>query len=299
MKNTLAAQAAYYMEHMDFPQDAVQDILCALDRLAENAECFAEFCQLIETYRQTESDWHFTPVIDANKALCARAGVQENVGMLLMFLCMADAMRAHYRARGIDEEIFWNSLADLRHKLIEARLIYGVNGNYHPAWQSGFFKLRLFALGRLQFEISTMSRACECDGNSFPEGAKAISVHIPRTGTRLLHEEVLASYRRAKEFFKEEFAGGPTLFTCASWLLDPWNMTVLSPTSNLRAFCNDYQLVSSGHYPDYSQLWRLFDCEYTGDPDALPQDSSLRRAYVARIKRGEPTGYARGVFVMK
>ena len=132
-----------------------------------------------------------------------------------------------------------------------------------------------------------------------PEGTKALNVHIPRTGTRLLHDEVLASYNKAKEFFAAEFVGGPTVFTCASWLLYPWNMTVLSAGSNLRAFCEDYEIVSSSENTEYKNLWRLFDCEYTGDPDALPQDTSLRRAYAARVKRGEPLGSARGIFFME
>ena len=47
----------------------------------------------------------------------------------------------------------------------------------------------------------------------------------------------------------------------------------------------------------YSDVWRLFDKEYDGDPNALPQDTSLRRAYVQRIKNNEPLGIALGVWL--
>ena len=95
------------------------------------------------------------------------------------------------------------------------------------------------------------------------------------------------------------FPDGTALFTCSSWLLDPWNLTVLNPASNLAAFIGDFEIVSSHLYDGYGDLWRLFDCNYTGDPAALPRDSSLRRAYADRVARGEPTGSGRGFFRMR
>ena len=103
----------------------------------------------------------------------------------------------------------------------------------------------------------------------------------------------------AAVFFKDTFKGIPTVFTCHSWLLYPWNLDVLSPTSNLRAFCADYKIIGTADYPNYDNAWRLFDCLYTGDASALPRDSSLRRAYADRIARGEPMGNGLGVFIYK
>lgn len=299
MKQMLRSRAIYYMEGLDFPADAVADLAAAYDKIAANEACFATLCRLVSAYEQTQSDWHFTPVLEECREMFRQAGIENSVGFLLFYLCLADGLLSHYRARGIDEQIFWGSLADLRYKLIEGRLIFGVNGIYHERWTSGFFKVQLFELGRLQFELTTLQDPYTCAGKALPAGTKAINIHIPRTGKPLFHDEVVAAYARAKDFFAAEFVGVPTVFTCHSWLLDPWNLTVLSAQSNLRAFCADFEIVKVGSYADYSQVWRLFDCNYNGDPDALPQDSSLRRAYAARIKRGEPTGYARGIFLME
>jgi hypothetical protein len=158
--------------------------------------------------------------------------------------------------------------------------------------------LERFALGRLQFELMSLKKPGAYRGKVFPEGTTVINVHIPRTGTRLDHAEVEKAYKMARKFFADAFPAGPAIFNCSSWLLYPWNLEVLSPSSNLRAFIGDYEIVRSGDYEDYSSLWRLFDCNYTGNPDDLPQDSSLRRAYAARVKRGEPTGYGVGFFLM-
>jgi hypothetical protein len=109
----------------------------------------------------------------------------------------------------------------------------------------------------------------------------------------------MASYRAAAAWFADVFPDGNVLFTCSSWLLDPWHLTVLKPTSNLAAFIGDFEIVETKQYADYGELWRLFDCRYTGNPDDLPQDSSLRRAYADRVRRGEPTGSGRGFFRMR
>ena len=39
--------------------------------------------------------------------------------------------------------------------------------------------------------------------------------------------------------------------------------------------------------------------EYKGDPSALPQDTSLRRAYADRIRENKPLGVALGVWVYR
>ena len=297
-KSTLRSSIFYYMEKLRFPADAVADILAAFDKIAANGTEFARLLQIVTDY-EANYQLHFTPLHEEVERICGETQVHAYTGKLLFYLCLADALRAHYRREGIDEQIFWQSLLDFSYKLEECRLVYGINGNSTGMWPSGFFKLQLFALGRLQFELTTLKKSYTCAGITLPEGQLAIGVHIPRTGGPLLHEDVQAAYRMAADFFGKHFAHGPTVFTCHSWLLDPWNLTVLKPSANLTAFIRDFEIVETKDYADYSQLWRLFDCNYNGDPDALPADTSLRRAYVERVRRGEKTGCGRGIFIFK
>lgn len=296
--STLSEQVAYYMQKLRFPEDAQGDLLAALDKMCRDGASFAILSDVVATYA-ADHTCHFTPILEKMRELCEKLDIHTYVGEFLIYLCLADAMRAHYRKKGYSEELFWNTLADLGYKLEECRLVYGINGSFVGRWFAGFFKLQRFALGRLQFELIVLKEPCTYRGTVFPEGTTVISVHVPRTGTRLDHAEVENAYRMARNFFANAFPTGPVVFHCASWLLYPWNLEILSPTSNLRAFVNDYEIVRSGDCKDYTDLWRLFDCNYAGNPDDMPQDSSLRRAYVARVKRGEPTGYGVGIFTMK
>ena len=112
---------------------------------------------------------------------------------------------------------------------------------------------------------------------------------------RLLQEA--AVFLTETEFFKKYFPEFEyKAFTCHSWLLYPWNLEVLGPGSNLAAFIGDFEIVESADYENYQEVWRLFDCHYTGSAANLPADSSLRRAYADRIAKGEPIGYGRGFF---
>ncbi len=292
----LKEQVTYYMQKLSFPADAQAELLAALDKICADGASFSAVSGIAVTYA-ADFRCHFTPILEQTRALCAKLDIHTYVGELLLYLCLADILRAHYRAEGLDEAIFWSSLADLGYKLEECRLIYGINGSFVGRWFAGFFKLERFALGRLQFELTTLKKPGSYRGTPLPEGSTAINVHIPRTGTRLDHAQVEDAYKTARKFFADTFGDGPAVFTCSSWLLYPWNLEILPPNSNLRAFIADYEIAQSGDYPDYSSLWRLFDCNYTGNPDDLPQNSSLRRAYAARVGRGEPIGYGVGFFL--
>jgi hypothetical protein len=212
---------------------------------------------------------------------------------------MAQKLRSRYAERGFSEHLFYNSMMDLRYKLEECRLVYGVVGSFVCKWFRRFFDLSRFALGRLQFETVETKENYILFGKTVLAGSPAINVHIPRTGTRLDRDEVLASYCLAEDFFNPLFSDGPILFTCNSWLLDPWNETVLKPESNLARFAKDFIIVKSGLYENYDEAWRLFDCKFNGDVTELPQDSSLRRAYARRIGNGEKMGWGIGLFLFQ
>ena len=287
------------MEKLTFPTDAQAVFADALDRITADRVATAWLRRLIEQYETSEQSCNYKRMLADGQAMGKVLGIHEHTMDLLLFLCLGEPLRIRYAARGIDESVWLDSMMDLRYKLEECRLVQGTVGSFVAPWFGGFFNMTRFALGRLQFEIVHTSRDYTLGGELLPAGTPAINMHIPRTGTRLDHGEVMESYRAAAAWFADVFPDGTALFTCSSWLLDPWNLTVLKPTSNLAAFIGDFEIVSSHSYEGYGDLWRLFDCAYTGNPADLPRDSSLRRAYADRVARGEPTGSGRGFFRMR
>ena len=287
------------MKRLDFPSDAQMTFVNVLNYISADPVATAWLKHLIEKYEMSEATCDYNSMIADMDAMGRNLGIHEHTMDMLLFLCLCEPLRVRYISKGIGEDIWLNSMMDLKYKLEECRLVHGTVGTFVARWYSGFFDMTRFALGRLQFEIVYTKNDYTVGGVNVPKGSPAINIHIPRTGTRLDHDEVLKSHLAAADWFRDIFTDDEVLFTCNSWLLDPWNTTVLDPDSNLAAFIGDFEIVESylcDHYPD---LWRLFDCNYNGNADDLPRDSSLRRAYADRVARGEKTGAGRGFFRMK
>ena len=212
---------------------------------------------------------------------------------------MSRTLRRRYRERGIDDAVFLRSMLDLRYKLYECYEAYGIWGSFFSWWFSGFFKMKLFGIGRLQFEIRPFGMTYTSRGVTLIPASPVISVHIPSSGEPFTSECVWESYRAAADFFREELAGAPVVFYCNTWLFFKRHWEILAPTSNIYRFMSDYDMCEYGDYEDYTQAWRRFGIYYTGNPDDMPADSSLRRAYVELMRRGEPIGWGTGVLVYK
>ncbi len=282
--------AKQLMQKLDFPKKAQEELLLLLEKLLS----LPEFLKTVESYNNDNFD--FLKSVEDIKKLAQSNEICEYTAYMLLLICMVPELYSKYKQKGISDKIFYDTMCDLRYKLEECQLVHKKVGTFVPKWYRGFFELRIFALGRLQFEINQTWFDCEVNGTKIPKGTKVLSVHIPRTGTKLEHSLVIDSYRQAAEFFKDEFSGN-IIFICNSWLLYPWNREVLKDGSNLAEFYDDFNIVSSGEYQNYSEVWRLFDCLYEGNPDKLPNDTSLRRAYIERIKVGLPIGHGTGVIL--
>ena len=278
------------MQRLEFPTNAQEELLSKLDTLLN----LYDFLEIVNRYN-TE-DFDFSKALEDTKNLALNHNVCEYTAYMLLLICMAPDLRERYIQKNIDEIIFYNTMRDLRYKLEECRLVRGKYGTFVPIWYKGFFDMRIFSLGRLQFEINNTWFDCCIDGVHIPKGTKVLSVHIPRTGTPLKHEFAIDAYNNAIKFFENEFTD-KIIFICNSWLLYPWNRTIYKDGANLAQFYDDFTIVSSGEYPNYSECWRLFDCMYDGNPDNLPANTSLRRAFIDRIKEQKPIGHGTGVII--
>ena len=284
-----------FMTESEYPVKAICDILSAYDKL--EGSCHSELFSLIEEYNNS-NNLNYEIIEEKVKQISKIADVHEYTGALILLLCYTKKLREYYAQNGISDEIFQNTVLDLRYKLDECILVKGVCGTFVLKWFWGFYKLERFALGRLQFEIVKFGGEYEKNGLKLSADSSVINVHIPRTGTRLDRGSVLESYRLAADFYRS-IIGDKIVFVCSSWLLFPRHREMLKHDSNLLAFMGDFDIYVSSEYSNYAEIWRLFDVEFDGDVSHLPKDSSLRRAYIDLISRGEKTGWGKGVFEYK
>ena len=287
-----------FLEQFDYPQESRAALLDALKQLVSSREHEQAFQALLDEY-EADCNCDHTALRERMKVLSLDAGIHEYTGYLLMFACMAPAMKKHYLQAGHSEEMWYTNLCDLKWKLMECWEIYRVWGTFVPEWYPRFFRVDRFGFGKLQFETIAFGREYHKNGLDLQPDSTVINVHIPRTGGRLERESMISAYAQAAEFFKDACGETGPVFVCRSWLLFPRNREVLSDKSNLYAFLSDYDVFEQGEYADYNQVWRLFDKHYDGNVENLPQNSSLRRAYADWIRKGEKIGWGYGVFNWK
>ena len=281
-----------FMKELDFPSECEREVLCAYGKI-KGGEYATVFDGLLAEYEKNK-DLDFADFVTRIEQTLAPAFENRFLSTLVLFIAMTQTTCKRYKENGISEEIFLRTAADIKYKAVESKLVKGGWGVFCPHWFAGFFSLRLFGFGNLQFKYISAYDYFAVNNSVVKEGMPALEVHIPRTGKRLDHGEVLSSYAEAAGFFKKHFGVRKVVFVCSSWLLYPKNLEILKPDSNIAKFISDYKITDTKYYDDYREVWRLFDKDYTGDADLLPADTSFRRGYIDWIKRGEKTGYGIG-----
>lgn len=282
-----------FLKEFQYPKDASEVLLSAYDRITENAEAKDLWEQTIALY-ETDYNCEYRDIIGNADKVANLLDIHEFTLELLIFICLSKHLKELYIEKGISLDFYRRSMLDLRYKLDECQLVYGIVGTFVAIWYRGFFNLTRFGMGRLQFEVTNLGGTYEKNGISLTPESKVINVHIPRSGEPLTEEACMEAYLLAKEFFKDQIETEPCPFKCDSWLLDPHILEILPKTTNTYRFCKSFDIYSTSVDKGLSNLWRLFDT-MEKNPDKLPADTSMRRAFVDYLKKGGKLCTARGV----
>ncbi len=267
-------------------------LLHAFDVIFACEQARAPFEQACATYAEN-CNCDYGELMRQTRKAGRLVGVHNYTTDLLLFILLSKRLREMYQEQGLDLSIWHDSMLDLRYKLEECLVVYGICGSFVAGWFPGFFNLTRFALGRLQFELWDIDRDYQKGEISLAKGSKTINMHIPRSGQPLspaLYEDAFA---RAKAFYKQQFPDEPVPFVCHSWLLFPEQTDFLHEKSNVRKFLSEFDIVEWS-YTNGEDLWRLFDTMEM-HPDRLPADTALRRDYVRRLKEGGRVGSGYGI----
>lgn len=289
MKNYLES----FFNEFEYKKEDSAFLLSEFDKILNNEETKAIWEEAISIYEK-DIDCDYKEIIAMADNVALKLYMNEYTVEFLIFASLTKHMREVYKEKGIEDEIFKNTIQDLKYKLLECQEVKGVTGTFVAEWFSGFFKLTRFALGRLQFEIKEFGNDYEKDGYRLTPESKVINVHIPRSLTPLDEKSCDEAFMMAKEFFEKE-TGGVGVFVCHSWLLYPEHKEILNEKSNVYRFMMRFDMVEWGIDKHKKELWRLFDTDEQR-VEKFPTDSSFRRAYVEHLKKGGKTGWGYGVF---
>ncbi len=253
--------------------------------------------QAVESYYA--NNFEKEPVEAIIDPLAADLAVSPYTLYFVLVACASQRMAEEYERRGYEACLFEDFLRDLACKVGECHRWYGEWGlTKFIYWYPLFFKLEIFALGRLQYQPYKRPNAklpIDVGGHSIQPEDMVYFIHIPGLGP-LTEELRMDSYRRAYAFFKEELKGRPFVLFCNSWMLYERNREFMKPTSNIVGFMNDFKIVRSFESPA-QKYWWVFDRPYEGDASVLPRDTSLRRRLAEWLENGGVPGGGEGYFL--
>lgn len=282
----------------EYPPEAVEFLLDAERKIDANPEAAALMAKHLERYESTDSLKMDELNADMNRA-AGLTGLTWYAAIFILYAKMSFHMRKLYEKKGISDDIWYNSVRDLSFKNREC---HDINGEWglHTDWFQGFLNLRLFALGRLHF-IAEPFRVWEEPVTRqgitlIPHKTIAIAIHIPSDG-KLLYDDVIASLKKAYDFYPEHRVDGKLVFQCGSWILYPRMLEFMTPGSNLSRFIECFDMLGSDESDEFRDCWRLFGRDYSEGSKALPRGTTLQRQYAEWLDKGNHPGYGRGIIV--
>ncbi|MBQ2942939.1 MAG: DUF5596 domain-containing protein [Clostridia bacterium] len=208
---------------------------------------------------------------------------------LAFLLLAARPLRYIYKAKGISEDVYYNSVLDLSTKNDECKKVYGIVGTFVSDWMSLYYWFRIYGLGRLQYE----PMASDIDYKDYvKKGDTVLNCHIPSTGP--LTEELLTdSLKKAYDFFGYT---GPMPVRCASWLIHPGIATCYKEGSNMKMFYDCFEIVfkkDSGN----CGYWRVFDKLNFDEVKEEELKTSFQKSFYKYLKDGKSVGFGVGYFM--
>ena len=276
-----------FFEICRFPEEAVAEVTRAAERLAPVLDIKA---------LQNRFFADDTTVWTELKAAADRCGIHTFTADLVLLVLFVPEAKVRYEAAGISE-LFWDSMKDIRYKMMETHYIHGIWGVYCGWWLQMLLKQQCICLGRLQFEPVTSHCDCRIGEHILHAGDLILNVHIPSFG-KLKYEDVLESYRRAGEFFHDRFSGRPIWVQAETWILYP-PVNEMLPEGNLRRWASDYKLVHHCIDPNQDDRYRIFHLPNGTPMEQYPQNNPLQCALKAWLMEGNTMGIGFGYLLLE
>lgn len=200
----------------------------------------------------------------------------KELALLYLYVSFAAELHEDYVKRKISDEIYFDTFSDISIWDKSCLRIKRLPGLIEEEWLARHLNMRLFRLGRLQYEI---------------EG-DVLHIHIPEGGP-LLEEECDRSLKKAEQFF----GGKYRIYDCESWLLDPALNKLLGPGSNIIKFQKRFQ-IDKVIYEIPQAEERIFGSVLERKED-YPEGTALQRKMKQYLLSGGKIGLGYGVLIRR
>ena len=150
----MKAYLEQFLKDFEYKESDAKFLLSEYEKIAKHWSANSMFNNIIAAYEKSIKIDYYNDVLVKAQNAGTNAGVHPYTSGLLIFMCLSKHLKELYDEKGISEEIYHNSMLDLRYKLEECKLVKNIIGSFVAWWFPGFFDMTRFALGRLQFELT-------------------------------------------------------------------------------------------------------------------------------------------------
>ena len=284
------------LDRCAFPEDA-KSFFNDLAKNVIDAGCEEEFDSFTDIYLDSDCD---TEAVRVHMApLAEKVGGSIHSYWLMLFLFAAERAKPMYEARGVSDEVFFDTFSDLKAKGYECLEVKGVWGTFVEGWYQHFFRCHIIKFGRLEYHnvVSEEDDTYIFDDVKISKGDSILWLHIPSSGEPFDEEARLESYRMAYDFYSKERGENKLVCGCLSWLLYPEYKDVFGEGSNTYDFTDEFDIVRSIDTDVFIDTWRVFGRHHGKPTSEYPEDTRMRRGFKNYILSGAKTGYSYGYLV--
>lgn len=211
---------------------------------------------------------------------------------LYLYTKWAVEVYPEYKKLGLSDRIYFDNFRDFKIWYDVCEKYYGVQGIREYNWVHLAIKLKIFRLGRLQFEPAVTDEEISFDGGVIPKGTAVLEVHIPE-GCNLLSKEVQESFELSKVFFWEHFQTKYEYYHCESWLLAREDHEFMKEGCNILQFQRWFRVYKEVYDERQAEArvfgWRIMN------PGDYPEDTSLQKSLKAYLLKGGSVGMGCGI----
>lgn len=237
----------------------------------EGKRCVLQYEMTKEIYQKWKSLFY-----ENEQVFFQKLEKEQEKEQLILYLYVRFAIEIYpqYVKRGISDKIFWDTFSDFTiwywHCVKEKKMI----GLTEERWLKCHLKMKLFRLGRLQFELD--------------EKKKQIHVHVPE-GEPVSETACDDAFFQADKFFDQSYR----TYDCESWLLSPALLEMLDENTSIIQFQKRFQIQKVNMHVRQAEE-RVFG-EIREEKETYPERTSLQRALKDYILSGKNPGVGFGV----
>ena len=276
-------------EKLLFPREAIEALCICEEKMQGSADDIKRAMKSLYTRGDNE-------YLDILERIAADSGVNRYESDMVFLLLATVELADIYREAGYSDELYYETMADLRYKMYECKEVYGVWGSFVTFWFKDFFLLNIFKLGRMEYERRTYPFE-DCEG-VVKNGQMILSCHIPSSGPMLV-EDIKDSLRLAYKFYKDDIKDGKLTVACFSWLLYPPLFADYKEGTNIKDFYNLFNIIDYKDNEKNGDFWRVFGVKYSPEAlDSVVVDNSLKRKVYDHLRSGGNMGYGIGIITV-